>query len=101
MRRMSLFAAMLILGTSVLRAVPPTATVIVEMEADAGAVYKARIERGGGSVTQAQLESYRAQLATQQNVVLARIQQAGISYQIARASIRTPQGTTAATIDHR
>lgn len=82
-------------------AVAPTTTVIVELAADPGAVYKARLEQNGQSVSDAQLEQYRAQLVAQQNALLTRLTAAAIPYQVATAEIRKPGGITAATIEHR
>src|SRR5215207_5483534 len=57
-------------------------SVIVEFKADPGAVWKARLERSGQKVSDAQLQQYRAGVTAQQNSFLEELKARGISFNV-------------------
>ncbi|GJM09728.1 MAG: hypothetical protein DHS20C11_20040 [Lysobacteraceae bacterium] len=82
-------------------ALATTTTVILEMDGDPGAVYKAREEGQGFDVTEAQLQAYRAQLEASQDAVLSSVMAEGIDIDIAAITIPGYTGMPAATVDYR
>src|SRR5919202_6860985 len=65
-----------------------TVPVIVELRDEPAAVYKARIQRSGGSVTDEQLQAYRAQLGAQQEEFLKALSANGLSFTVVSRDIK-------------
>ena len=78
-----------------------TTSIIVELEGDPAAVYKAKREQQGQTTTATQLASYRQSLTTAQNAFLGRATTAGIDYSVATTEIFNHLGVVAATIERR
>jgi subtilisin family serine protease len=64
-----------------------TTSVIVELQGEPGAVWKARQTQQGATVSDAALAAYRAQLTTAQNQVITRIAAAGIPAAVATVTV--------------
>jgi minor extracellular serine protease Vpr len=76
-------------------------TVIVELRDDPGAVYKAKTEKSGGSVSQEQLESYRAGLRSRQDEFLSALNASGVGYTVMSRDVKNLDGSVAATVPMR
>ena len=85
---------------------PATATdsgtsVIVELKDEPGAVYKARSERAGQPISDAALQSYRAQLSAKQDQFLSALSSSGVSATVMSRNVKNPNGSIAATVPLR
>lgn len=78
-----------------------TTTVIVEFEGDPAAVHMARQRQAGRTLTDAQLRSYRDELAAQQDSVLQRIAASGVDADLKTLDIANLAGLPAATVAYR
>ena len=78
-----------------------TVSVIVELRDEPGAVYKARTEKSGGTVSQDQLRAYRDGLTAKQDAFLASLASKGISAAIVSRNVRNYDGNVAATVPLR
>ena len=78
-----------------------TRSVIIELRADPGAVYKARAEKAGRTVSTDELQSYRAGLRAGQDNFLTALAERGVSFQTRTREIKNYDGSVAATIDSR
>lgn len=76
-------------------------SVIVQLHGDPGAVWKARQLRAGNSVSDADLQAYRASITAAQNAFLADLQSRGVSYQIDGVDILNFSGVTEMRADYR
>ncbi|MEK6334296.1 MAG: S8 family serine peptidase [Acidobacteriota bacterium] len=76
-------------------------TVIVELRDDPAAVYKAKAEKSGVSVSQDQVQAYRDQLRAKQDQFLNALSGGGISYSVLSRSIKNLDGSVAATVPLR
>jgi len=76
-------------------------SVIVELQDDPAAVYKARTEKAGGSVSGDQLQAYRDGLRATQDQFLSALTNQGVSYSLDSVDIKGFDGNTAATIQYR
>lgn len=76
-------------------------SVIVELNDDPGAMYKARLEKAGGSVSEDQLQAYRGQLQAKQDQFLAALASSGISATVMSRDIKAPNGSVAGTLQLR
>jgi subtilisin family serine protease len=76
-------------------------SVIVELRDDPGAVYKAKLESSGGSVSSEQLQTYRGQLRANQNQFLDALRNLGINAQLKTVNVPGPDGNVAGTIEFR
>jgi subtilisin family serine protease len=76
-------------------------SVIIELRDDPGAVYKAKVEKSGGKVTDDQLQAYRDQLSASQDQFLNDLKSRGVSYQVDGVDIKDFSGATAAHADFR
>ncbi|PYS22830.1 MAG: hypothetical protein DMF72_11985, partial [Acidobacteria bacterium] len=104
------FAALAVLASSIL-ALPylkssavssnPTVRVIVALRDDPGAVYEARIEKSGGSVTTDQLQAYRSQLSVKQDQFLSALSSKGVTFSVVSRNIKNFDGSLAATVPLR
>ena len=73
-------------------------SIIVELRDEPGAVYKARTEKSGGSVSQDQLMAYRNQLAAKQADFLKALSASGISASLVTRNVKNFDGSVAATV---
>lgn len=76
-------------------------SVIVELKDDPGAVYKAKAEKSGASVSQAQLQSYRDGLRIKQDQFLAALSTRGIVATVMTRTVKNFDGSVAATVPLR
>lgn len=76
-------------------------SVIVELKDEPGAVYKARQEKAGGTVSQDQLMAYRNQLAAKQDQFLQALAASGVSASIVTRDVKGYDGNVAATVPLR
>jgi subtilisin family serine protease len=76
-------------------------SVIVELQGDPAAVWKARTEKQGGTVSAEQLQDYRNSLKAAQDQFLAALQAQGIGYEIDGVNIPNFDGTEAGRADFR
>ena len=73
-------------------------SVIVELRDEPAAVYKARTEKSGGTVSQDQLKAYRDGLATKQADFLKALSANGISAAVVSRNVKNFDGSVAATV---
>lgn len=78
-----------------------TNSVIVQFHGDPGAVWKAKEQRAGRTVTDAQLQDYRASITSEQNAFLAELRSRGVSYQIEGVDLKGFDGATQMRSDYR
>lgn len=78
-----------------------TVSVIVELRDDPGAVYKARTEKSGGSVSQDQLKAYRDQLSAKQDDFLKALTSSGVTASVISRDVKNYDGNIAATVPLR
>ncbi|MFZ0750024.1 MAG: S8 family serine peptidase [Pyrinomonadaceae bacterium] len=78
-----------------------TVSVIVELRDEPGAVYKARTEKSGGTVSQDQLRAYRDGLTAKQNAFLTSLAGNGISATVVSRDVKNYDGNIAATVPLR
>src|ERR1051325_776276 len=78
-----------------------TDSVIVVLKDDAGAVYKAKSAKAGKQVSDAELQSYRASLASKQNDFLAALKAQGVDYQLDGVDVKDFSGANAGHVDFR
>jgi len=76
-------------------------TVIVELKGDPAAVYSARARQQGRTVSTEELQTYRAQLAAQQDKFLAALASRGVNAQLASRGVKNYDGSLAANISLR
>src|SRR5262249_55579182 len=72
-------------------------SVIVELKDEPAAVYKARTEKAGGSVSQDQLKAYRDSLVAKQADFLKALASKGISASLVSRNVNNFDGSVAAT----
>lgn len=78
-----------------------TRSVIVELKDDPGAVYKAKAERSGGTVSSEQLQAYRNGLLGGQDQFLQALSARGVNFTVRSREIKNYDGSVAATIASR
>jgi subtilisin family serine protease len=78
-----------------------TKSVIVQLRDEPAAVWKARQQKAGNTVTDEQLQAYRNSITTKQNAFLADLQARGVSYQIDGVDIKDFTGATQMRADYR
>src|SRR5215210_7818934 len=76
-------------------------SVIVELRDDPAAVYKAKVEKSGGRVTDEALQSYRDQLRVKQDQFLDALRAQGVNFNVESVNINDFTGQLAAKIDYR
>jgi hypothetical protein len=76
-------------------------TVIVELKGEPAAVYSARSRAAGRALPNDELQSYRAQLAAQQDQFVAALATRGVNAQLATRGVKNYDGSLAATIPLR
>lgn len=106
MRRFLKFAVLVAIIASVL-AIPvfisradggATVAVIVQLRDDPAAVYQARAEKAGGTLSTDQLQAYRNQLSQKQDEFLNALSGSGVTYAVVTRDIKGYDGNLAATI---
>src|SRR5712671_1953863 len=78
-----------------------TTSVIVELKDDSAAVYKAKTEKAGGSVSSDQLQAYRDGLRASQDQFLSALKNQGVNFSLDSVDIKGFDGNTAATVQYR
>ncbi|HMF58554.1 MAG TPA: S8 family serine peptidase [Pyrinomonadaceae bacterium] len=78
-----------------------TTSVIIELRDEPGAVYKAKIQRAGGSVSNEQLQAYRNQLRTGQDQLLNDLRSRGVQFQVDTVDINNFDGNLAGKVEYR
>jgi subtilisin family serine protease len=81
--------------------VNPTVSVIVQLKDDPGAVYQARIEKSGGTVSPDQLQAYRNQISAKQDQFLNALSSSGVIYTVVSRNVKNFDGSLAATVPLR
>src|SRR5260370_10306475 len=76
-------------------------SVIVQLRDDPAAVYRAKIQKAGGSVTDDQLQAYRNTLHASQDQFLQALQNNGVTFSVHSVDIKGFDGNTAATAQYR
>src|SRR6266850_8072147 len=76
-------------------------SVIVELRDEPGAVYRARTEKSGVSVSQDQLKAYRDQLTAKQDDFLKALASNGITASVLSRDVKNYDGNVAATVQLR
>ncbi|HLM56485.1 MAG TPA: S8 family serine peptidase, partial [Pyrinomonadaceae bacterium] len=82
-------------------AAPAPVSVIVELKDDPAAVYKAKSESAGRSVSAEALQAYRASLSARQDSLLDALRAGGVSFEPEAVSVPDFSGQTAATVPFR
>ncbi|HEX8338679.1 MAG TPA: S8 family serine peptidase, partial [Pyrinomonadaceae bacterium] len=78
-----------------------TATVIVQLKGEPGAVYAARARRQGREVSAEELQAYRSQVAAEQDKFLASLASRGVAAELATRGVKNYDGSLAATVPLR
>jgi hypothetical protein len=78
-----------------------TVSVIVELRDEPGAVYKARTEKSGGTVSQDQLKAYRDGLTAKQDAFLGALASNAITAAVVTRNVKNYDGNVAATVPLR
>src|SRR5882762_4706554 len=76
-------------------------SVIVELRDEPGAVYQARAEKSGATVSADQLQAYRNQLGTKQDQFLNALSASGVTYTVVSRNVKNFDGSLAATVPLR
>lgn len=76
-------------------------SVIVELNDDPAAVWKAKIEKTGGTVSADDLQTYRNTLKTKQDQFLSALEESEISYEVDGVDIKNFSGATVSRADFR
>ncbi len=76
-------------------------SVIVELKDDPAAVYKAKTEKSGGSVSTEDLQAYRNGLRVKQDEFIAALSNSGISHTVMSRDVKNFDGSVAATVPLR
>jgi subtilisin family serine protease len=76
-------------------------SVIVELRDEPAAVYKARTEKSGGTVSDEQLQTYRNQISAKQDQFLSALSASGVSYTLISRNVKNFDGSLAATVPLR
>ena len=99
----AMIAALLALPFLVSTATTSTSVVpvIVELKDEPGAVYKARTEKSGATVSQDQLRAYRDQLSTKQDDFLTALSLNGVPATVVTRNVMNYDGSLAASVPLR
>lgn len=76
-------------------------SVIVELRDDPAAVYKAKTEKSGGTVSTTALQSYRDGLRVKQDQFLSDLRNAGVNFTVESVDINDFTGALAAKVEYR
>src|ERR1043166_6776797 len=77
------------------------ASVIVQLKGDPAAVYRAKTQKSGGTVSDQQLQAYRDQLKASQDQFLTSLKSRGVNFTVDSVDIKGFDGATAATVQYR
>ena len=77
------------------------ASFIIQLQDDPAAVYKAKTEKSGGTVSAAQLQAYRDGLRAKQDAFLNDLKARGVSYSIDGVDVPDFTGALAGHVDFR
>jgi subtilisin family serine protease len=89
------------LGTISASADAGAASFIIQLQDDPAAVYKARTEKSGGTVSAAQLQTYRDGLRAKQDAFLTDLKARGVSYSVDGVDVPDFTGALAGHVDYR
>ena len=78
-----------------------TTSLIVELSGDPAAVYKAKVKKAGGSVSDDQLQAYRDQLRATQDQFLTDLKSRGVSFQVDGVDVKGFDGVSLGRVDYR
>lgn len=78
-----------------------TTSLIVELKGDPAAVYQAKIQKAGGSVSEEQLQAYRDQVRASQDQFLTDLSARGVSFQIDGVDVKAFDGASMGRVDYR
>lgn len=78
-----------------------TTSLIVELRDDPAAVYKAKAQKEGRSVSDEQLQAYRDQLRASQDQFLADLRVRGVSFQVDGVDVKSLTGASMGRVDFR
>jgi minor extracellular serine protease Vpr len=78
-----------------------TQSVIVLLRDDPAAVYRAKIQKSGGTVSDQQLQAYRDQLRATQDQFLSALNTRGVTFSVDSVDIKGFDGATAASVQYR
>ena len=76
-------------------------SVIVQLKDDPGAVYRAKIQKSGGSVSDQELQTYRDGLRASQDQFLSALQAQGVAFTVDSIDIKGFDGASAGTFQYR
>ncbi len=99
-----LFATVIVLNrttTVPVSADSGTTSLIVELKGDPAAVYKAKAQKAGTSVSDEQLQTYRNQLRASQDQFLSALSARGVSFQIDGVDVKGLDGVSMGRVDYR
>jgi len=78
-----------------------SAAIIVELRDDPAAIYKAKAQKIGATVSAEQVQNYRDGLRTKQDQFLAALSSSGVNFTVISRDIKNYDGSTAATVQLR
>jgi subtilisin family serine protease len=78
-----------------------TTSLIVELRDDPAAVYKAKVQKAGGSVSEEQLQAYRDRVRASQDQFLVDLKSRGVSFQIDGVDVKGLDGVSMGRVDFR
>src|SRR5436190_5531913 len=76
-------------------------SVIVQLKGDPGAVYRAKTQKSGGTVSDQQLQAYRDQLKASQDQFLGSLKSRGVNFTVDSIDIKGFDGVSAGTFQYR
>src|SRR5262245_47723444 len=76
-------------------------SVIVQLKDDPAAVYRAKLQKSGGTVSDQQLQAYRDQLRASQDEFLNALRARGVTFSVDSVDIKGFDGATAANVQYR
>ena len=88
-------------GSTNASATAGTQSVIVQLRDDPAAVYRAKTQKAGGSVSDEQLQAYRDGLRATQDQFMAALKNQGVSFSLDSVDVKGFDGNTAATVQYR
>jgi subtilisin family serine protease len=78
-----------------------TTSLIVELSGDPAAVYKAKVQKAGGSVSDDHLQAYRDQLRATQDQFLNDLKSRGVSFQVDGVDVKGFDGVSMGRVEYR
>ena len=80
---------------------PAMVSVIVQLRDDPAAVYQAKVQKTGASVSNDQLQAYRNQISAKQDQFLTALTSKGVVYTVVSRNVKNFDGSLAATVPLR